>query len=36
MAPEVLLKNYTSKCDIWSFGIVAFALLFFRFPFDEN
>ena len=33
-APEVILGNYNNKCDIWSFGVVAFALLTERFPFD--
>eukprot|EP00929_Paragymnodinium_shiwhaense_P067820 TRINITY_DN3409_c0_g1_i1.p1 TRINITY_DN3409_c0_g1~~TRINITY_DN3409_c0_g1_i1.p1 ORF type:complete len:615 (+),score=109.49 TRINITY_DN3409_c0_g1_i1:123-1967(+) len=33
VAPEVLAKSYTSQCDMWGLGVVAFALLTRRFPF---
>jgi calcium-dependent protein kinase len=36
MAPEVILGHYNHKCDIWSFGIVAFVLLLGRFPYDAE
>ena len=36
MAPEVFFNYYTEKCDVWSIGIITFACLFGRFPFDDH
>lgn len=38
MAPEVCDGNYTSKCDVWSIGVIAFMLLSGKAPFygDSN
>lgn len=33
-APEVLAGNYTSRCDLWSLGVITFALLTGQMPFD--
>jgi len=33
MAPEVLKKNYTSKADVWSVGVLAYMLLSSQMPF---
>eukprot|EP01017_Pseudomicrothorax_dubius_P027759 TRINITY_DN3239_c0_g3_i2.p1 TRINITY_DN3239_c0_g3~~TRINITY_DN3239_c0_g3_i2.p1 ORF type:complete len:351 (+),score=41.83 TRINITY_DN3239_c0_g3_i2:121-1173(+) len=33
MAPQILSKQpYTDKCDVWSFGVLAYQLVFGRFP----
>jgi calcium-dependent protein kinase len=33
MAPEVLNRDYTSQCDLWSMGVIAFTLLSGKQPF---
>jgi len=35
MAPEVILKCYDEKCDIWSIGIVCFILCVADIPWDD-
>ena len=38
MAPEVIRGNYTSKCDMWSIGVLTYMLLAGKVPFkgDSN
>ena len=36
IAPEVFFNHYNEKCDLWSLGVVAFALLTGKFPFDDK
>lgn len=33
MAPEVLCKCYTEKCDVWSIGIILYMMINFKPPF---
>lgn len=33
MAPEVIHHSYTSQCDMWSLGVIAFSLLSGKMPF---
>ena len=37
MAPEVLKKEkYNEKCDIWSLGVIAYFLIYDKYPFFPN
>lgn len=36
VAPEVLNRDYTSQCDLWSMGVIVFILLSGRMPFSGD
>merc|ERR1719210_2290703 len=36
MAPEVINHSYTSQCDMWSLGVIAFSLLMGYMPFKGS
>ena len=36
IAPEVWFNYYNHQCDVWSIGIIIFALVNGRFPFDDK
>lgn len=36
IAPEVLIKKYNRKCDIWSLGVVLYMMIFKKPPFRGN
>lgn len=36
VAPEVLQKSYTSQCDLWSLGVIAFLLMSGYMPFSGS
>lgn len=37
MAPDILDRSYTEKCDIWSIGVIVYMMFSQgQFPFDAN
>ena len=34
IAPQVLDKSYTAKCDVWSIGVITYMLLSGQVPFN--
>jgi calcium-dependent protein kinase len=36
IAPEVLLKDYDERCDIWSTGVIMYMMMAKRPPFRGN
>jgi len=36
MSPEVIFRRYTNKADMWSIGVIAYALIADKAPFDDN